>query len=84
MATLTFIPAHPATHREALLELNIEYLRWVLAGFGKMTGASAPFMQSAQRIYEQFGFVDRGPYEEVEAPKELHPFVRFMEKTLTV
>ena len=177
MTTLTFIPAHPATHRKALLELNIEYLRWVLAGFGKMTGASAqdmlgmevpeyvasvidkvcgdppprgifylvesdgvlagmgglrrvrdgvaevkriyvrpahrgqrlgesilqrilddatafgyhsmwldsaPFMQSAQRIYEQFGFVDRGPYEEVEAPKELHPFVRFMEKSLTV
>lgn len=175
MQNLTFIPAHTATHRHALQELNTEYLQWVIAGFGKITGASAqemlgmevpayvasvidkvcgdppprgifylvelegvlagmgglrwvrdgvaevkriyvrpahrgqrlgesilrrvlddatafgyramwldsaPFMQSAQRMYERFGFVDRGPYEEVEAPKELHPIVRFMERSI--
>lgn len=177
MTTLTFTPAHPASHRDALLELNTEYLQWVVSGFGRITGASAqqmlgmdvpayvasvidkvcgdppprgifylveadgvlagmgglrwvrdgvaevkriyvrpahrgqrlgeailqrvlddatafgyramwldsaPFMQSAQRIYERFGFVDRSPYDETEAPKALHPIVRFMEKSLTV
>jgi GNAT superfamily N-acetyltransferase len=175
MTSLKFIAAHPATHREALLALNIEYLTWVTTEFEKITGTSvqqligmevpeyvtsvidkvcgdpppkgifylvesegelagmgglrwlrdgvaevkriyvrpdqrgkcigesilqqilddakafgyqsmwldsAPFMQSAQRIYERYGFVDREPYPEVEAPKELHPIIRFMERSL--
>lgn len=175
MATFTFIPADPATHRDALLDLNIEYLNWVLPEFGKLTGMSpqetlgmeipayvhsvidkvcgdpppsgafylvesggvlagmgglrrvrdgvaevkriyvrpahrgqrlgqailqrvmddakafgyrhmwldtAPFMQAAHRIYEQFGFVDRGPYAEVEAPEAFYPILRFMEKSI--
>ena len=51
-------------------------------GYKTLVLDSAPFMQSAQRIYEQHGFVDREPYVEVEAPKELHPLLRFMEKSL--
>lgn len=43
---------------------------------------TAPFMKPAHRLYEQFGFVDRGPYEEAEVPKELHPIWRFMECAL--
>jgi GNAT superfamily N-acetyltransferase len=175
MTSLQFIAANPATHREALLELNVEYVTWVLSEFGKIAGKStqqmigkdvpeyiagvidkvcgdppprgifylvesegelagmgglrwirdgvaevkriyvrpeqrgkrvgeailqrilndakaygyksiwldsAPFMQSAQRIYESFGFTDRPPYDEVEAPKEFHSMIRFMEKTL--
>ncbi len=170
-----FILADATLHRKQLVELNIEYLAWVLDGFGKITGRSstdmlgmdlasyvgstvskvcgdapprgafylvefegalagmgglrfvrhgvaevkriyvrpafrgkrlgdailqrvlsdaksfayqsmvldtAPFMQSAQRVYVQHGFLDRPPYDEVEAPKELHPFIRFMEKSL--
>ena len=170
-----FILADATLHRRQLVELNIEYLRWVLDGFCKITGKSsndmlgmdlaeyvdgtvdkvcgdspprgafylvefdgalagmgglrfvrdgvaevkriyvrptfrgkrlgdailqrvlsdakafgyrsmvldtAPFMQSAQHVYVQHGFVDRLPYDEVEAPKELHPFIRFMEKSL--
>lgn len=41
---------------------------------------SAPFMQSAQRIYAAAGFVDRGPYEGLEVPEILHPGWRFMER----
>nr|WP_295768970.1 GNAT family N-acetyltransferase [Rhodoferax sp.] len=41
---------------------------------------SAPFMQSAQRIYVAAGFVDRGPYEGLEVPELLHPGWRFMER----
>lgn len=177
MTQLKFIPAHPETHRAALLELNIEYLQWVMAGIGKLTGTAAsdvngmavpeyvasviekvcgdappkgafylveldgllagmgglrwvrpgvsevkriyvrpthrgqrlgqailrrivddatafgyqtmvldtaPFMQSAQKIYREFGFVDRGPYEEVEVPQEFHAIWRFMERPLAV
>lgn len=51
-------------------------------GYQSMVLDSAPFMQYAQRIYAQHGFVDRPPYDEVEAPKELHPLIRFMEKSL--
>ena len=51
-------------------------------GYLSMVLDTAPFMQSAQRVYEQHGFLDRPPYVEVEAPKELHPFIRFMEKSL--
>lgn len=175
MTAPTFLPGNPLTHRQELVELNIEYLDWVLAGFSQITGVaardmlgmetapyvegaivkvcsdqpprgifylvycdgalagmgglryvragvaeikriyvraafrgrqlgeavlqrllddaksfgyqtvvldSAPFMQSAQQIYVRHGFVDRGPYDEVEAPKELHSMIRFMEKTL--
>ncbi len=175
MTAVTFIPANPATHRQQLLELNLEYLQWVLPAFGSLVGVTprdmlgmdipeytvsvidkvcgdppprgifyivecdgalagmggmrwirdgvaevkriyvrpthrgqrlgeailqriladatsfgysslvldtAPFMESAQRMYAQYGFVDRGPYPEVEAPKELHSILRFMEKTL--
>lgn len=51
-------------------------------GYQRMVLDTAPFMQSAQRVYEQHGFLDRPPYDEVEAPKELHPYIRFMEKSL--
>ncbi len=51
-------------------------------GYKQLVLDTGPFMQSAQRLYEQYGFVDREPYAEVEAPKELHSILRFMEKTL--
>ncbi|NVO04687.1 MAG: GNAT family N-acetyltransferase [Rhodoferax sp.] len=51
-------------------------------GYQTMRLDSAPFMQSAHRIYERHGFVDRPPYDEAEPPKELHPIIRFMEKSL--
>jgi GNAT superfamily N-acetyltransferase len=175
MTPLKFIAANPVTHRQALLELNIEYLTWVTTEFGKITGTTiqqmvgmevpeyvasvidkvcgeppprgifylvesegqvaamgglrwlregiaevkriyvrpghrgkhigeailqkilddakqfgyksmwldtAPFMQSAQQIYERYGFVDREPYAEVEAPKDLHHLIRFMERSI--
>jgi len=175
MNHLEFIPADAVQHRSELIELNIEYLNWVVSGFEAITGKSgremlgseipqyvennvakvcgdkpprgvfylvkyegvlagmgglrcvrdgvaevkriyvrptlrgnnlgesillrilgdaklfgyrsmvldtSPFMHNAQRIYERHGFLDRPPYDEVEAPKELHPFIRFMEKTL--
>jgi hypothetical protein len=39
-------------------------------------------MKSAQNLYESYGFVDRPPYPEVEAPQELHHVIRFMEKKI--
>lgn len=44
---------------------------------------SAPFMQSAHRIYAAAGFVDRGPYEGLEVPEVLRPGWRFMERVET-
>lgn len=41
---------------------------------------SAPFMQSAHRLYAAAGFVDRGPYDGLEVPKVLHAGWRFMER----
>lgn len=54
------------------------------AAFGYRTVVldSAPFMQSAQRLYENAGFVDRPPYPETEVPPELHGGWRFMERAL--
>jgi GNAT superfamily N-acetyltransferase len=40
------------------------------------------FMTAAHRVYEAAGFVDRGPYEGAEVPKELWPHWRFMELSL--
>ena len=48
-------------------------------GFRRICLDTAPFMQSAQRIYEAAGFVDRGPYEGAETPPALHSAWRFME-----
>jgi ribosomal protein S18 acetylase RimI-like enzyme len=41
---------------------------------------SAPFMQSAQRLYVAAGFTDREPYDGVEVPPVLHAGWRFMER----
>lgn len=41
---------------------------------------SAPFMQSAQRVYAAAGFVDREPYDGAEVPTVLHAGWRFMER----
>jgi GNAT superfamily N-acetyltransferase len=43
---------------------------------------SAPFMQSAQRLYAAAGFVDRPPYPGSEAPPQLLDVWRFMERPL--
>ncbi|MEO8103147.1 MAG: GNAT family N-acetyltransferase [Betaproteobacteria bacterium] len=51
-------------------------------GYREIRLDTAPFMQSAQRLYEGAGFVDREPYEGVEVPPKLHAAWRFMECTL--
>jgi len=51
-------------------------------GYHSMVLDSGPFMKSAHRIYEQFGFAYRAPYPEAEVPAELHPIWRFMERAL--
>jgi len=43
---------------------------------------TAPFMQSAQRLYESNGFVDCDPYEGVEVPTQYQRHWRFMQCTL--
>jgi GNAT superfamily N-acetyltransferase len=49
-------------------------------GYTKVRLDSAPFMRSAQHIYEASGFIDREPYEGVEVPAALHATWRFMER----
>ena len=44
---------------------------------------SAPFMTSAQRMYEAHGFVDRAAYEGVEVPASMHATWRFMQRDLS-
>lgn len=51
-------------------------------GYRRMVLDSAPFMQSAQRLYAAAGFVDRGPYEGVEVPPSMHAVWRFMERPI--
>lgn len=45
---------------------------------------SAPFMQSAQRIYAAAGFVDCKPYAGAEVPAVLHAGWRFMERAVVL
>jgi GNAT superfamily N-acetyltransferase len=49
-------------------------------GYPRICLDSAPFMQSAQRMYAAAGFVDRGPYDGLEVPQVLHAGWRFMER----
>jgi len=51
-------------------------------GYRSVVLDSAPFMRSAQRLYESAGFVDRAPYAETEVPAALHNAWRFMERSL--
>jgi ribosomal protein S18 acetylase RimI-like enzyme len=41
MPSPTFRPADPATDRQALIDLNVEYVTWVFAEFEKAFGATA-------------------------------------------
>jgi ribosomal protein S18 acetylase RimI-like enzyme len=45
---------------------------------------TAPFMKSAQRLYEANGFSDCAVYEGVEVPSAFHSRWRFMERALPV
>jgi len=38
---ITFVPADPAEHREAILRLNVEYLGWVREGVAGLFGEKA-------------------------------------------
>ncbi len=49
-------------------------------GFNKVCLDSAPFMQSAQRLYQSLGFEDCSAYEGTEVPAELQARWRFMER----
>mgnify|MGYP000199124843 CR=1 FL=1 len=51
-------------------------------GYATVRLDTAPFMQSAHRIYKAHGFVDIAPYAGVEVPAELRDRWRFMEKRL--
>lgn len=69
------------------MELGQSMLQRLIAdarefGYQKIYLDTGPFMQSAQRIYEAVGFVDREPYEGVEVPPVLHSAWRFMERAV--
>ena len=49
-------------------------------GYRKMYLDSAPFMKSAQRIYEMAGFTDCAVYDGTEVPVEFRSGWRFMER----
>lgn len=51
-------------------------------GYSTVRLDTAPFMTAAHRLYERFGFLDRGPYEGVEVPSVVHSGWRFMELAL--
>ncbi|QTN27971.1 GNAT family N-acetyltransferase [Rhodoferax sp. AJA081-3] len=69
------------------LHMGQTILRRLLAdaqafGYQRVCLDSAPFMQSAQRIYAAEGFVDCDPYAGVEVPAVLHAGWRFMQRAL--
>jgi GNAT superfamily N-acetyltransferase len=51
-------------------------------GYDRVRLDTGQFMAAAHRTYEAAGFVDRGPFEGAEVPKELWPHWRFMELSL--
>lgn len=51
-------------------------------GYGRVCLDSAPFMQTAQRLYEALGFVDCAAYEGTEVPVALNASWRFMARDL--
>lgn len=53
-------------------------------GYQRVYLDSAPFMQSAQRIYTDAGFVDCSPHEGAEVPVVLHAGWRFMERAVVL
>ena len=69
------------------LHMGQTILRRLLAdaqafGYQRVCLDSAPFMQSAQRIYAAEGFEDCDPYAGVEVPAVLHAGWRFMQRAL--
>lgn len=69
------------------LDLGRSALQRLLAdarefGYRKVCLDTAPFMQSAHRLYEAFGFTDCPPYEGAEVPSALHAQWRFMERAV--
>jgi GNAT superfamily N-acetyltransferase len=50
-------------------------------GYERVKLDTAPFMYTAQKLYEGLGFVDCAPYEETEVPEMFHPSWRFMERS---
>lgn len=53
-------------------------------GYQRVCLDSAPFMQSAQRIYADAGFVYCSPHEGAEVPVVLHAGWRFMERAVVL
>jgi GNAT superfamily N-acetyltransferase len=52
-------------------------------GYGAAYLDTAPFMGSAQRLYELHGFVDCAAYPGVEVPSEFHRQWRFMQRKVS-
>lgn len=74
-------PAHRGKHLgETILQRVLDDA--AAFGYRSIVLDTAPFMLSAQRLYEAAGFVDRPPYEEAEVPPALHHAWRFMERAL--
>lgn len=50
-------------------------------GFERLRLGVAPYHESAQALYQSFGFAYRPPYEQTQSPEELHDDWYFMERT---
>jgi ribosomal protein S18 acetylase RimI-like enzyme len=48
-------------------------------GYDRVLLETAPFMTTAQRLYESVGFRERAPFPESEVPTEFHQLLVFME-----
>jgi len=84
-AEITRIYVHPDSRGAKLGELILGRLLDDAAAFGykRVYLETAPFMKSAQRIYEAAGFIDRPPYPDAEVPEAFHERWRFMERPLS-
>jgi GNAT superfamily N-acetyltransferase len=51
-------------------------------GYRRLCLDTAPFMESAHRLYERNGFTDCPAHDGVEVPSDFHDQWRFMERTL--
>jgi len=84
VAEIKRLYVRPAHRGERLGETVLQRLLGDASGFGYSSVVldSAPFMRSAQRLYEAAGFADRVPYPETEVPPALHGTWRFMERAV--
>ena len=84
LAEIKRVYVKPAFRGRQLGQAIMQRLMNDARGFGyqRVCLDSAPFMQTAQRLYEALGFIDCGAYEGTEVPVAMNASWRFMARDI--